>query len=222
MFNIADWIISGALLSSPFALSTAAQTEPVKAPVQAQISEPAFNKTDALANANAALNRLDTAKGKFTQVDYSGNFSTGEFYLNRPGRLRFEYDAPVPLLIVSDGTMLSVQDRDLDTIDSVPLVSTPLNLLLRPNTDLAAHANILSIGKKGGLVAIRVSDKSGEAEGELELFFDPETYELKQWESIDANGAVTTVQLIDTQVGATVSPKLFRIEDPEDEDDRRR
>lgn len=222
MFNISDWIISGVLLSSPFALSTTAQTDPADTPAQAQISEPAFNKTEALADANAALNRLDTAKGGFTQVDYSGNFSSGEFSLNRPGRLRFEYAAPVPLLIVSDGTMLSVQDRDLDTVDSVPLASTPLNLLLRANTDLAAHANILSIDKKGGLVAIRVSDKSGEAEGELELFFDPDTYELKQWESIDANGAITTVQLIDVQVGASVSPKLFRIEDPEDEDDRRR
>lgn len=221
MFNFTDWIISGALLSSPFALSTAVQTEPATVPAVTQTTEPAFNETAALANANAALNRLDTAKGKFTQVDFHGNFSTGAFYLNRPGRLRFEYDAPVPLLIVSDGTMLAIEDRDLETVDSVPLASTPLNLLLRNDTDLAAHANILSIAKKSGLVAIRVSDKSEEAEGQLELFFDPESYELKQWESIDANGAVTTVQLIETQIGASVSPALFRIEDPEDDDRRR-
>ncbi|HBH88482.1 MAG TPA: outer membrane lipoprotein carrier protein LolA [Hyphomonadaceae bacterium] len=232
MFNFANWILSGAVLTSPFmALDTAQVETPVVetetaanaevAPAEVAPVE-AFNRTEALARANASLNAIDTARGQFSQLDPNNHFSTGTFYLNRPGRLRFEYDAPVPLLIVSDGTTLAIEDTDLETVDRVPLVSTPLNLILRRNTDLAEHADIISIERKAGYVAIRVADKSGEAEGELELFFDPEDYTLARWEAIDMMGGITTVQLNDIELGVSVDPRLFRIEDPEDEDDRRR
>ena len=231
MFNIAEWIFSGALLAAPVAATVTTNLQATTpAPVvfaadpgtaAGQTVEMPLNKTEALARANQAMNQITTAQGRFTQYDYSGNFSQGSFYLSRPGKMRFEYDDPVPILIVSDGTTLAIEDRDLETVDRVPLVSTPLNLLLRKDTDLAANANILSIGKRGGLVGIRLSDKSGDAEGELELFFDATTYELKQWESIDVNGAVTTVQLTQSEKGGSLSPRLFRIDDPEDEDDRR-
>lgn len=220
MFNFANWFLSGLILTAPVAVTTTAQT--VAQPTETVAPEPVFNRTEALARANAALNEIDTARGNFTQLDPNDHFSTGEFWLNRPGRMRFEYNDPVPLLIVSDGTTVAIEDRDLETVDRVPLASTPLNLLLRQNTDLAEHADILSIEKKAGFVAIRVADKSGEAEGELELFFDPESYELKQWEATDISGGITTVQLRETQLGASVDPRLFRLDDPEDEDDRRR
>jgi len=220
MFNFANWFLSGLILTAPVAVTTTAQT--VAPPTETVAPELVFNRTEALARANAALNEIDTARGNFTQLDPNDHFSTGEFWLNRPGRMRFEYNDPVPLLIVSDGTTVAIEDRDLETVDRVPLASTPLNLLLRQNTDLAEHADILSIEKKAGFVAIRVADKSGEAEGELELFFDPESYELKQWEATDISGGITTVQLRETQLGASVDPRLFRLDDPEDEDDRRR
>ncbi|MFC6199305.1 LolA family protein [Ponticaulis profundi] len=231
MFNLTEWIISGAMLFAP-AATTAAQSktvEPAPTVLAQAATEPqeppavvsTLNVTEAIANANKGLSKIETAQGRFTQIDQAGRFSQGDFYLSRPGRMRFEYDDPVPLLIVSDGTTVAIEDSDLETVDRVPLASTPLNMLLRSETDLAAHANILDVSKKGGLVAIRMSDKSGDAEGELELFFDPATYELRQWESIDMNGAVTTVQLIDTETGVRLLPSLFRVEDPEDEDDRR-
>lgn len=223
MFDFANWILSGVLMASPAVVTDAAQTETATAPVaQAATTETEFNRTDALAKANQALNRIDTARGQFSQLDPNNHFSTGTFYLNRPGRLRFEYDDPVPLLIVADGTTLAVEDSDLETVDRVPLASTPLNLLLRRNADLAADANILSVEKRAGLIAIALSDKSGEAEGELELFFDPESYNLVRWEATDVAGGVTTVQLNNMELGVSVSPSLFRLEDPEDEDDRRR
>ena len=234
MWNIAELIVSSVIMAVPFAgvsaqadaNTDAAPSAEVQAPAQTPMQERSvpepLNQTDTIARANEGLNAIQSAKGRFTQIDYQGRFSQGDFYLKRPGRLRFEYDDPVPLMIVSDGTTLAIEDRDLETVDRVPLVSTPLNLLIRQEADLAAHANILSVKRKAGLIAIRLSDKSGEAEGELELFFDPETYVLKQWESIDPNGAVTTVQLVDTELDVDLSPRLFRLEDPEDEDERRR
>lgn len=221
MFNFANWILTGVLMSAPASVVTTAQSAEV-APMVEQPAPAALNRETALERANAALNEIDTARGRFTQLDPNNHFSKGEFYLNRPGRMRFEYEDPVPLLIVSDGTTLAIEDRDLETVDRVPLASTPLNLILRRNADLERDANILSVEEKAGLIAIRMADKSGEADGELELFFDPETYQLKQWEATDITGAITTVQLIDTELGVSVSPGLFRLEDPEDEDERRR
>ena len=222
MFNFANWILSGAVLTSPFMAVDTAQLEVPATQTETIAPTETFNRTEALARANASLNAIDTARGQFSQLDPNNHFSTGTFYLNRPGRLRFEYDDPVPLLIVSDGTTLAIEDRDLETVDRVPLASTPLNLILRENTDLAQHADIISIERKAGYVAIRVADKSGEAEGELELFFEPDSYELARWEAIDMMGGVTTVQLSDLELGVSVDPRLFRLEDPEDEDDRRR
>lgn len=224
MFNFANWILSGAVLTSPFMALDTAQLEVPATQTETTTIAPVetFNRTEALARANASLNAIDTARGRFSQLDPNNHFSTGTFYLNRPGRLRFEYDDPIPLLIVSDGTTLAIEDRDLETVDRVPLASTPLNLILRRNTDLAEHADIISIERKAGYVAVRVADKSGEAEGELELFFEPDTYQLARWEATDMMGGVTTVQLNDIELGVSVDPRLFRLDDPEDEDDRRR
>ena len=225
MFNLAELILSGAILAAPAAVGVVAQSSeagPVWTDAASASVEAPFNSTEALLKANQALNDLSTAKGRFTQIDAAGRFSTGAFYLNRPGRMRFEYDAPVPITLVSDGVMLAIEDRDLETMDQIPLTSTPLNLLLRKNTDLARHANILSVTRRAGLVGILLSDKSEESEGMLELFFDPETYDLRKWESVDATGQRTTVDLTDVEKGMKLSARLFRIEDPEDEDDRRR
>lgn len=221
MFNLAEWILSGALMAAPVMTSTAQSNEAAPITV-AQPPAPAFNSTEALLEANRAINRITTAQGRFIQIDPSGDITQGSFYLSRPGRMRFEYDDPTPITLVSDGTTVAISDRDLETVDRIPLASTPLGLILRQNADLAAHANILSVRQQAGLVAVRLSDKAGEADGELELFFDPVSYDLRKWETLDAFGQRTTVDLIDVQEGMKLSPRLFRLEDPEDEDERDR
>ncbi len=223
MFKFAEWIISGALMAFPAATDTAQQVTAVEPVTTAEQPAPAaFDATTALARANQALNDITTATGRFSQIDPSGHFSQGTFYISRPGRMRFEYDDPVPQTLVADGTTLAIEDRDLETIDRVPLSATPLNLILRESADLAADANILNIRKIGGLVAILISDKSGEAEGQLELFFDADNYDLRKWESVDVSGQRTTVDLMQVEKDVSLSARLFRLEDPEDEDERRR
>lgn len=218
MFNFAEWFLSGALIATPMAANTA---QVVPASPVADAPAP-FNSTEALLEANRALNAISTAKGRFIQIDPAGDISQGSFYLSRPGRMRFEYDDPTPITLVSDGTTVAIEDRDLETVDRVPLSATPLNLILRKNADLAAHANILKVEKRAGLVSVLMSDKSGEAEGQLELFFDPVDYQLRKWETLDMSGQRTTVDLVSIEQGVKLSPALFRVEDPEDEDDRRR
>lgn len=224
MLSLKTLILTAGLMTPAAGLVTAQQDSSLPAAefIETEPVVSDLNITETIARANESLNAIDTVRGRFMQRDFRDQITTGSFYLNRPGRMRFEYDAPSPILLISDGAMVAIEDRDLETVDAVPLSQTPLNLILRPNTDLARFANILAVERKGGYISLRVSDKTEETQGELDLFFDPETFELKQWQSIDANGAVTTVQLFSAEYDVRIPARLFRIEDPEDEDDRRR
>lgn len=179
-------------------------------------------RAEILNRAAEALANTETAQGRFTQVAPDYSVSTGAFALRRPGRMRFEYDDPTPLVIISDGATVAIEDRDLETVDRVPLSTTPLGLVLDDELDFASEAEVTSVRRSDGLLNISMRDRSGEAEGELTLILDEESYELVAWRTIDDAGGVTSVQLSDVEAGGQINPRLFRIEDPEDEDDRRR
>lgn len=180
------------------------------------------DRDDILNKAAAALANTQTAKGRFTQVAPDFTVTTGDFALRRPGRMRFEYDDPTPLLIISDGATVAIEDRDLETVDRVPLASTPLGLVLDDTLDFEAEADVTDIRRSDGFVGVSMRDRSGEAEGELTLILDEANYELVAWRTVDDAGGVTSVQLSDVETGIRLDPRQFRIEDPEDEDDRRR
>ena len=117
--------------------------------------------------------------------------------------------------------MIAFEDRDFESVEIIPLSTTPLSMLIGKESDLAGRANIRSIQEKGGFVSILMSDKAGETDGTLELLFDPKDYALKQWITNDALGQSVIVELRDVEYGVKLKSKLFQIEDPEDEDDRR-
>ena len=97
-----------------------------------------------LARVDAAMNSTVSFSGRFAQYASDGSFAQGQVYIKRPGKLRFEYDAPNPLLIVSDGVTLTQQDKALETIDRVPLSATPLNFFLKENINLADDTEAVS------------------------------------------------------------------------------
>ncbi|MCI4644622.1 MAG: outer membrane lipoprotein carrier protein LolA [Hyphomonadaceae bacterium] len=175
-----------------------------------------------LKEASNALARTRTAEGHFVQIDQNGALSEGRFYLQRPGRMRFEYDDPVPILIAADGVTVAMQDRELETVDRVPLGATPLGLLLSNDVDFETDAEVLRVQRANGLVAITVIDPTEEADGELTMLFHTGTYDLIGWRVLDANNGITSVQLDDVRTGMTLNPRLFIIEDAEDEDDEDR
>ena len=172
--------------------------------------------------AGEALSRVETATGRFVQVDASGHLTEGSFALKRPGRMRFDYDSPTPLLIAADGATVAIRDSELETVDRVPLASTPLGLILDDNLDFEKEAEIIDVRKANGVVAVSMRDRSGEAEGTLTLIFDAGSYQLVSWRAQDANGGLTTVRLSDVRTGISLNPRLFIVEDFEDEEDDRR
>lgn len=168
----------------------------------------------------AALASVETAQGRFIQVDANNNETSGQFYLRRPGRVRFEYDAPTPLLIVSDGTSVAIEDKDLETQDRVPLRATPLAMILGDAPDFEDRANVLGVRKQNGLIGVILEDKTGQTEGTLIMVVDADDYSLVQWQTVDGEGAITSVELAGVETGIRLNPRLFRIEEQDAEDER--
>ena len=171
--------------------------------------------------ASAALTAANTATGKFIQTNADGTITTGIFALNRPGRMRFDYDDPTPILIVSNGTTVAMEDSELETIDRVPIGSTPLALILSTDLNVDEDVEVLSIIQNEERVGVRVSDSSGELDGTLTMVFDKVSYDLLGWLATDGNLQTTVVDLLDVETNVRVDPRLFRLDDAEDEEDER-
>lgn len=171
--------------------------------------------------ARTALSDAKTAQGKFIQTNSDGSFIEGSFALNRPGKMRFDYNDPSPILIVADGTTVAMQDSELETIDRIPLASTPLGLILDSDLDFGSDVDVLGIQRNADKIGIRVSDATGELEGTLTMVFDAASYELLGWLAIDGNRQTTVVDLIDVTTNGRLDPRLFRLDEEEDEEDER-
>ncbi|MEM6556669.1 MAG: outer-membrane lipoprotein carrier protein LolA [Pseudomonadota bacterium] len=174
-----------------------------------------------LADASNALAAAKTARGDFIQANSDGSVVTGTFALNRPGRMRFDYDDPTPVLIVSDGTTVAWEDSELDDVDRVPIGTTPLGLLLSTRLNVEEDVEVLGILQRGDDLGIRVQDTSGELDGTLTMVFDKASYALKGWIALDNNDQATVVDLVDVETNIRVDPRLFRINEDDDEEDER-
>lgn len=169
-----------------------------------------------------AMTDTKTMQGRFTQVDPAGAPSSGSFYINRPGKVRFEYTSPEPIFIVSDGTTVSIEEPKRKAYDAIPLASTPLHLFLRSNIDLKKDGSVTDVTTSNGNHFVTLVDKTGEAEGKMVLQFRATDFELLGWRQIDGTGAETRVQLADMKKNVSLKPSLFVVRDPSDNGDNRR
>jgi len=167
----------------------------------------------ALTAASAALNATSTLQGRFRQMSPDGARAVGAFYLQRPGRLRFEYDAPATLTIVASGGTISMRDRELRTTERTTVSSTPLQFLLKPNINLARDARVTRVARDAEALLLTLRDRSGAAEGEITLRLEGEALTLRSWEVVDATGAATRIWLSEITRPERIEPRLFRLED---------
>jgi len=164
---------------------------------------------DALDAVSAYLNSLVTLKGGFVQVEPNGNVDEGTVYISKPGKMRFEYDAPVPTLVVSDGSTVAVANRRLNTVDRYPLFETPLSLILNKTIDLRHSPNLVGIEHQGGQFLVHLRGNQAHTRANITLTFAEPQYELLQWTVLDDQGTSTTVALRNLQPGAVLAPSLF-------------
>jgi outer membrane lipoprotein-sorting protein len=158
---------------------------------------------------SAALNAIHTMKGGFVQIDPNGSLEQGKFYIEKPGRVRFEYDPPAPTLIVSDGTTIAVKNTKLNTVDRYPLVSSPLDFVLSDHLDLKKSKAVTSVEHRGDSLIVRAHSNDKRVQGDITMVFSDPGLELRQWTVIDPQGLSTTVALRNVETGVSLDPSLF-------------
>ena len=222
------YIVLALLLASAGPLAVSAQVGVAPQPRLPQAAAlPAFTHPQSvpedLALVDRAMNNTGSFQGRFTQYGADGSVASGAVYILRPGRVRFEYDAPNPLLIVSDGVTLVQQDRALETFDRVPLSATPLNYFLKENIRLQDDTEVIGFQKLPNEWRVTSRDGSGQMAGAITLVFDPNNLALRQWIITDEFGGQTRVELSNLRYNDRIDPRLFILRDErEDRRDRRR
>lgn len=162
----------------------------------------------------AYLEGLTEAKGRFIQTDHRGRATTGTLYMKRPGKARFAYDAPSGLLVVSDGGVVSVQDKRLKTFDQYPLGATPLSLFLARTIRLDRGVTISRVQRLANGFTITARDGKKETAGQIALTFTDAPLALTGWTVTDAQGRPTRVQLQGLERAAGLDKSLFVLKDP--------
>lgn len=157
------------------------------------------------------LNGLETAQGRFSQINADGSVSMGDIYVHRPGRMRFEYDSD-DLLVVAGGQQVAIFDGRSNAFpEQYPLSKTPLNLILARRVDLAGSGMVIGHGSDGTNTRVLAQDPDRPENGTIELVFSDDPVALREWVITDATGAQTTVVLGDLTHGARLSSQLFNI-----------
>jgi outer membrane lipoprotein-sorting protein len=159
------------------------------------------------------LNGLQTAQGGFTQINADGTLSTGQIYIKRPGRIRFEYNAPDDTMVLAGGGQLAIFDPRSNTgPDRYPLSRTPLSIILRENVDLGSENMVTNVTSDGTTTTVTAQDPENPQYGNIQLVFTANPVELRQWIVTDDLGTQTTVILNDLVAGAAIRDVLFNIQ----------
>lgn len=167
-----------------------------------------------LARVEAYLNGLRTLKAHFLQIAGNGAVTRGTVWLERPGRMRFEYDPPTPLLLVAGRGMFTFHDAALKQTSVVPLSRTPLGILLREETKLSGDVTVTRVERQPGALDVSLVRTESPSEGTLTLMFDDNPLALRQWRVVDAQQRETRVSLSNIELGGRFDPKLFDFVDP--------
>jgi len=183
------------------------------APVPAFNPNSRFSREDqiALANINNYFNSFRQMEGQFIQFGPRGEQSEGVFFLSRPGLIRFHFNPPSKLDIISNGDSVAIKDGRAGTQDLYPLSKTPLRYLLADRIDLTSENIVQQVRQESDLTSIVIVERAAFAEGKLTLIFDRKTYNLRQWIVTDAQGLNTSVNIFNTQTGKPQNPNLYRI-----------
>jgi outer membrane lipoprotein-sorting protein len=159
------------------------------------------------------LSSVQVLSGNFVQVGPDGSRSTGEFYISKPGRVRFEYDDPSPIQLIADGQSVVVRDRKLATQDVYPLSQTPLRFLLSDRVNLMKDANLVAVYADDVFVTVVVEEKNGiVGTSRLMIMFSAKDMQLKQWTVTDPQGFDTTVAVYNLDSSKRPDPSLFKID----------
>lgn len=179
----------------------------------------AMAEAKALDEVKAYLNSIRSLKAEFSQQGAQGNIVKGVLHLERPGKVRFEYEGDIPLLIVGDGTIINMIDYDIGQITKWPINDTPLALLLANEVQFNSHTTISSQQHEMGvgLLSVTAREPENPQQGSLTLILSKDqnaNLELIAWQVVDAQGKLTTVSIRNMEMNQELSSDLWAFEDP--------
>jgi outer membrane lipoprotein-sorting protein len=162
----------------------------------------------------AYLNGLTTMRARFLQIAQNGASAEGTALIFRPGRMRFDYDPPEPMLLVASGGQVMMYDRELRQPSVAPASSTPLGILLRSPITLSGDVTVTATGRQAGFLQVAMHRTGQRAEGQLTLVFQENPMQLRQWSVLDAQGRETRVTLYQPEFGVRLDTATFDFNDP--------
>ncbi len=171
-----------------------------------------------LDRAVAALRGISTMKADFTQTDRKGQTVAGVMTLKRPGKIRFQYEKGVPMLLVSNGKSMTLIDYEVNQVQRWPIKESPLGALLDPNRDVKRYGKLIPTGN-ADVVSVEVRDPKKPEFGVIRLIFvrnsaAPGGLQLANWVAVDAQNHQTTVRLRNHRYGVSVPDSTFTYKDP--------
>jgi outer membrane lipoprotein-sorting protein len=191
------------------AMAVAAASTAIPLSVFAQAAAAASNNRTAQAIADH-FSSVGTMQGEFVQFGPRGEQTGGKFFIQRPGRLRFNYDDPSPIRVIADGKNVAIGNMKLKTWDLYPLSKTPLSLLLAQRIDLSA-GSVKSVKEESDLTTIALGNNTVFGNSTITMMFDPKTYDLRQWTITDNQGKDTSVMVFNVKTGMQFDNKVFRV-----------
>jgi outer membrane lipoprotein-sorting protein len=162
---------------------------------------------------SAYLTRVQVMSGDFNQIGPDGRQSKGQFYVQKPGKVRFDYDLPSRIDIIADGSSVVVRDRKLATQDVYPLSQTPLRFLLADRIDLLKDTTVTAVYADDLFVTVVVEEKTVlVGTSKLMMMFGAKDFQLKQWVVTDPQGYDTTIAVSNIDVARKPDPSLFKVD----------
>jgi len=198
-----------ALLLLPMGLLVPA----VPAAAQAAFQPTAQDRAD-LARIEAYLDSLRTLKARFLQVAPNGATSEGTVWLDRPGRMRFQYNPPSPLLLVAGHGLVVFRDNALNQTSNIPIGQTPLGILLADHVRMQGEVTVNGLQRLPGQIQVSLYRTKSPGDGTLTLVFADNPLALRQWTVLDAQRQETRVTLYNAELGGQFDPNLFNVADP--------
>ncbi len=219
------WTLAGLIMGGLLAHTVLAQESAAADDLETiEVNTPVDIHQRQLNDIEDYLNGISSLRARFIQQSPDGSLSRGVFHLQRPGRVRFEYEDDSPLLIVSDGDILSFIDYDVGQVSRWPIKDTPLHLLVDDTVSLDENITMVALGpgELANMLSVTAKDPDNPEQGAMTLIFAYEpvagtedtALNLRAWEVIDAQGTITTVTLIEPEFNLALERSLWDFEDP--------
>lgn len=173
------------------------------------------NDTDHITRVETYLNKIDTIIADFTQIAPDGALTGGKFYLKRPGKMRWQYDPPTPILMVANGDAIIFYDYELEQISHIPLDNTLAGFLAQEVIDFDDQSiQLTGFDQSPGSIRLSLVQRGQAEDGELTLEFIDNPIQIKNMIIRDAQGKSTTISLQNARYGHTLEENLFTFRDP--------